>query len=63
MDLADFLPHTTKDVSKLYERLRTLLRKLDNPHLRALAECFFMDDAFVRGFCKAPAGVRMLTRA
>jgi 3'-5' exoribonuclease len=58
VDLGDFLPHTDKDVGKLYERLRTLLRKLDNPHLRALAECYFMDDAFVRGFCKAPAGVR-----
>jgi len=58
VDLADFLPHTSKDVSKLYERLCGLLRKLDNPHLRALAECYLMDGEFVRGFCKAPAGVR-----
>jgi 3'-5' exoribonuclease len=58
VELADFLPHTEQDVSKLYERLRTLLRKLGNPHLRALAECFLMDDGFVEGFCKAPAGVR-----
>lgn len=58
VDLADFLPHTDKDVGKLYERLRTLLRSLQNPHLRALAECFLMDDVFVSGFCKAPAGVR-----
>src|SRR5437868_3431520 len=28
VELADFLPHTEQDVSKLYERLRTLLRKL-----------------------------------
>jgi 3'-5' exoribonuclease len=58
VELADFLPHTEQDVSKLYERLRTLLRKLENPHLRALAECFLMDEEFVQGFCKAPAGVR-----
>ena len=58
IELVDFLPHTDKDVGKLYERLRALLRKLDNVHLRALAECYLMDDAFVRGFCKAPAGVR-----
>src|SRR5205807_6007637 len=58
IDLADFLPHTDQDVSKLYERLRTLLRKLENPHLRALSECFLMDEEFVQGFCKAPAGVR-----
>jgi 3'-5' exoribonuclease len=56
--LADFLPHTEHDVSKLLERLRGLLRRLGNPHLRALVECFLMDDEFVRGFCQAPAGVR-----
>ena len=58
VDLADFLPHTDKDISKLLERLRTLLRSLDNPHLKALAECFLMDDRFMHGFCRAPAGVR-----
>src|SRR5437764_6749065 len=43
VEMADFLPHTEKDVSKLYERLRAALMKLANPHLRALAECFLMD--------------------
>src|SRR5215468_11055755 len=42
VDLIDFLPHTEKDVSKLYERLRGLLIKTTNPHLRALAESFLM---------------------
>jgi 3'-5' exoribonuclease len=27
-------------------------------HLRALVECFLVDEAFVRDFCKAPAGIR-----
>jgi 3'-5' exoribonuclease len=58
VDLADFLPHTEQDVSKLYERLRSALMKLSNPHLRALAECFFMDQEFVQAFCRAPAGIR-----
>lgn len=58
VELSDFLPHTEQDVSKLYERLRTLLRKMANPHLRALAECFLMDGEFTEAFCKAPAGVR-----
>src|SRR6516162_3587026 len=48
VETADFLPHTEKDVSKLYERLRTFLMKLSNPHLRALAECFLMDQEFVQ---------------
>jgi 3'-5' exoribonuclease len=58
VDLADFLPHTEHDVSKLLERLRASLLKVTNPHLRALAECFLMDEALMRDFCRAPAGVR-----
>jgi 3'-5' exoribonuclease len=58
VELADFLPHTEHDVSKLLERLRGFLLRLSNPHLRALVECFFMDEGFVHGFCQAPAGIR-----
>ncbi len=58
IDLTDFLPHTEHDVSKLYERLRTCLMRLSNPHLRGLVECFLMDEGFVEGFCKVPAGIR-----
>src|SRR5260370_31543502 len=60
VDLADFLPHTEQDVSKLLDRLRGALLRLANPHLRALAECFFMDDDFVRGFSQVPAGAHNL---
>src|SRR5438105_4770838 len=58
VELADFLPHTEQDVSKLLERLRGTLLRLSNPHLRALVECFLMDEEFLRDFCRAPAGVR-----
>src|SRR5207302_8328940 len=36
VDLADFLPHTEQDVSKLLERVRSVLSRLENHHLRAL---------------------------
>jgi 3'-5' exoribonuclease len=58
VELADFLPHTEQDVSKLLEKLRGYLLRLGNPHLRGLVECFLMDEDFVRDFCKVPAGVR-----
>src|SRR3984893_10158674 len=58
IDLADFLPHTEQDVRRLSERLRAILLRLNNPHLRALVECFLMDEQFVKAFCQAPAGVR-----
>ncbi len=58
VELIDFLPHTEQDVSKLYERLRALLMKASNHHLRALAECFLMDQELMERFCRAPAGIR-----
>src|SRR5262249_30820702 len=58
VDLSDFLPQTEQDVSKLLERMRGILLKLANPHLRALVECFLMDDEFLKAFCQVPAGVR-----
>jgi 3'-5' exoribonuclease len=58
VSLEDFLPHTEHDVSKLLERLRGTLLRLRNPHLRALVECFFMDEKFVEDFCHVPAGIR-----
>ena len=41
------------------ERLRGYLLRLGNPHLRALAECFLMDETFVRNFATCPAGVKL----
>jgi 3'-5' exoribonuclease len=58
VNLSDFLPRTEQDIGRLFERLRALLLRLENPHLRALAECFLMDAAFVDALCKVPAGIR-----
>lgn len=58
VELGDFLPHTDQDVNKLLERLRSILLKMSNPHLRGLVECFLMDDDFVRDLKQAPAGIR-----
>jgi 3'-5' exoribonuclease len=59
VELADFLPHTDHDVPKLLDRLRGHLLKLGTPPVRALAECFLMDDAFLRAFAACPAGVKL----
>lgn len=58
LDLGDFLPHTPHDIDDLLKRLRGVLLKLTNPHLRALVECFLMDADFLRDFCRAPAGIK-----
>ncbi|MBP3958939.1 HD domain-containing protein [Gemmata sp. G18] len=59
VEFADFLPQTEQSIPKLTERLRNYLLRLSNPHLRALAECFLMDDAFMRAFTTCPAGVKL----
>ncbi len=58
LDLGDFLPHTAHDIDELLKRLRGVLLKLTNPHLRALVECFLMDADFLGDFCRAPAGIK-----
>lgn len=55
---AEFLPQGARDVAKLFAKLREVLLGLSNPHLRALAECFLIDDEFVRKFTAAPAGIK-----
>src|SRR5262245_18821282 len=59
VELTDFLPQTEQSIPKLVDRLRAYLLRLGNPHLRALAECFLMDEAFVRAFSTCPAGVKL----
>ena len=57
-DPEEFLPQASQNVAKLTVRLRELLLSLREPHLRALAECFLIDDEFLRKFTSAPAGVK-----
>ncbi len=54
----DFLPQSSQNVARLTARLRELMFSLANPHLRALVECFLIDEEFVRKFTTAPAGIK-----
>lgn len=59
VDLEQFMPHTKQDIGKLTDKLKSTLRKMSNMHLKALAETYFIDDDFMRGFTKAPAGIKV----
>jgi len=54
----EFLPQSSQNVAKLLARLREVLLAMSNPHLRALVECFLIDDVFVGKFTAAPAGIK-----
>jgi 3'-5' exoribonuclease len=58
VDPDDFLILGSKEIDKYTVRLAELLRKMRDPHLLNLAECFLVDDAFMRKFTQAPAGVK-----
>jgi len=55
----DFTPVAAVDVDKLLVRLGEILRGVESPPLRSLAECFLMDEAFMRKLARAPAGVKL----
>jgi 3'-5' exoribonuclease len=54
----EFLPQSSQNLAKLMEQLRSILLAINNPHLRALVECFLFDDEFLRKFTVAPAGIK-----
>lgn len=58
IDPSDFIPVPSVDVDQLLTRVGQMLRGMMCPHLRNLAECFLMDDVFIRKFSLAPAGVK-----
>jgi 3'-5' exoribonuclease len=58
VDPEDFVTVTEKEIETLTTRLREMLRGMKNFPLRNLADCFLMDEEFMRRFCKAPAGIK-----
>ena len=58
VDEADFITLSTVDVEAMVGRVAELLRSMSNVHLRNLAECFLLDEKFMKGFRAAPAGVK-----
>ena len=54
----DFLILGSKEIDQYVVRLGAHLRKIRDPHLLNLAECFLMDEDFMRKFSRAPAGVK-----
>jgi 3'-5' exoribonuclease len=58
VNLDDFMILGSKEIDLLITRLSGMLRKMRDPHLLNLAECFLMDEDFMRKFSRAPAGVK-----
>ncbi len=58
VDEADFLTLQSVEIDKMSTRLGEILRNIKNQSLRNLAECFLMDEAFMKKFTTAPAAMK-----
>jgi 3'-5' exoribonuclease len=58
VDEDDFTQLPPVEVDKLAARAGEMLRGMNDPHLRNLAECFLVDEEFMTDLCRAPAGVK-----
>jgi 3'-5' exoribonuclease len=58
VDESDFLTLSNVEVDRLAARLAEMLRNVGNVHLRALAECFLMDEPLMSDLARAPAGIK-----
>ncbi len=58
IDDQDFITVSSEEIERLAARLATLLRGIQNVHLRNIAEVFLADDDFMRKFTAAPAGIK-----
>ena len=55
INLADYLPHTTRDVEKMWAQLLEHADSISNPWLRQLVKAVITDPEIVRGYKRAPA--------
>ena len=53
-DAADLVPSSSRDLDSLRERLLEIVESISNPHLSALLDEFFGDEAFLNRYCRAP---------
>ena len=55
IELSDFVPRSAYDIDEMFLELRSYIESIENPHLKALLDGFFQDEAFAEKFKSAPA--------
>lgn len=60
IDMADFLPVTTRDIDEMWRRMHEILTtQIKNPDVRAIVDEFLADDAMMHRFRRAPAAMQL----
>jgi 3'-5' exoribonuclease len=55
VDFADYFPASKRDRDEMFQELRGWIESMTNPHLKALLEAIFADEATAAAFRTAPA--------
>ena len=55
VELADYLPHTTRDIEEMFAELRAAVDEIGNPHLKKLLQSFLDDPEIASRLKRAPA--------
>jgi 3'-5' exoribonuclease len=58
LDVTDFIRQSTLDVGHLTVRLREILQSIADPHVRALMDCFLIDEPLIAALQASPAGAK-----
>jgi 3'-5' exoribonuclease len=56
-DIADLVPHTTKDIPKMFGKLTEILGGIRNKHLKAVVDAYLRDEKLMTDFRRAPAAM------
>jgi 3'-5' exoribonuclease len=56
-DVADLIPHTKKDIPKMFGKLTEILGNIRNTDLKALIDAYLADEKLMRDFRRAPAAM------
>ncbi len=54
-DVADLMPHTTRDIDQMCQRIFELCGSIQNRHLAAIVQTYLDDEELMTSFCRAPA--------
>jgi 3'-5' exoribonuclease len=54
-DVGDLLPHTTKAIEPMCQKLTEMLGSIQNRHLGAIVQAYLDDDNLMKDLCRAPA--------
>ena len=58
LDPTDFVKQSQRDLGQLTSRLREILQSITDPNVRALLDCFLIDEPLMTAFATAPAGMK-----